>query len=134
MRSYTGGQVRSVPGMLTDIDDTPVWVHPADGPVLAGVEEVLAVVGDVLGTAAEWVAVPSDRLPEEFFVLRTRLAGEVVQKFVNYRLKLAVVGPVPAVAAASDAWNDFVREANRGRQLWFVDTLAELADRLARRG
>ncbi|MEU1755012.1 DUF4180 domain-containing protein [Micromonospora matsumotoense] len=59
-----------------------------------------------------------------------RLAGEVVQKFVNYRLRLAVVGDISGHVTRSTALRDFVVEADRGRQLRFVDTLAELEERL----
>lgn len=62
-----------------------------------------------------------------------RLAGEIVQKFVYYRLNLAVVGDVSAHVEASTALRDFVREANRGRHLWFVGTAEEFAERLAPR-
>ena len=60
----------------------------------------------------------------------TGVAGEVVQKFVNYRLRLAVVGGISGHVTRSTALRDFVVEANRGRQLWFVDTPAELEERL----
>jgi hypothetical protein len=59
------------------------------------------------------------------------VAGEVVQKFVNYRLRLAIVGDLTTHLAVSAALRDFVRESNRGRQLWFVADDAELDARLA---
>jgi hypothetical protein len=58
------------------------------------------------------------------------VAGGVVQKFVNYRLRLAIVGDVAEHVTASTALRDFVREANRGGQTWFVADEAELAARL----
>ena len=74
--------------------------------------------------------VPVARLAPEFFVLTSGVAGAVVQKFVNYRVRLAVVGDVSGFVAESTALRDFVREANRGRQTWFVADEAELAGRL----
>ena len=64
------------------------------------------------------------------FDLRSGVAGEIAQKFVNYRLKLAIVGDLIDHLARSEALRAFVRESNRGRQLWFVETPAELAERL----
>ena len=58
---------------------------------------------------------------------RPLTAGAVVQKFVNYRLRLVVVGDVSEHVAASTALRDFVREANRGTQTGFVADEAELA-------
>lgn len=101
------------------------------GPVLDTIDDVTAVIGEAFGARADWVAVPVDRLPPRFFALRTRWAGEVLQKFVNYRLKVAVVGDIGPALAASAALRDFVREANAGRQVWFLDSEADLAARLA---
>lgn len=74
---------------------------------------------------------PVTRLPPEFFSLRSGLAGHMTQKFVNYRFQLAILGDVSAHLAGSQALRDFVRESNRGRQLWFVATEEELNQRLA---
>lgn len=102
----------------------------ADGPLLDGERAALDLIGTALGRA-ELVAVPVARVAPEFFSLATGAAGAVVQKFVNYRLRLAVVGDITEHLAASTALRDFVREANRGGQTWFVADEAELAERLA---
>jgi len=41
---------------------------------------------------ATLVVIPVTRLHEDFFRLRTGLAGEIVSRFVGYRLRLAIVG------------------------------------------
>ncbi|MEH0840972.1 DUF4180 domain-containing protein [Micromonospora sp. CPCC 205711] len=104
-----------------------------DGPTLCSAADATDVIGDALGHGVDLVVLPVGRLAPEFFVLRTGVAGEVVQKFVNYRLQLAVVGDISAHVTRSNALRDFVAEANRGRQLWFVDTMAELEERLRQR-
>ena len=73
---------------------------------------------------------PVSRIAPAFFALATGVAGAVVQKFVNYRLRLVVVGDVSEHVAASTALRDFVREANRGGQTWFVADEAQLEARL----
>ena len=77
--------------------------------------------------------VPVERLPPAFLDLKTRLAGEVLQKFVNYGLKVALVGDISAAVARSEALRDFVRESNRGRSVWFVEDLAALEAKLGAR-
>jgi hypothetical protein len=79
---------------------------------------------------AEWVALTAEGLGDEFFELRTGHAGAITQKFVNYRMGLVVVGDIADRLAASKPLRDWVRESNRGRTLWFVDELSELAERL----
>ncbi len=73
------------------------------------------------------------RLDPDFFSLRSGVAGEVVQKLTNYRLRLAVLGDIAPLTDASTALRDWVREANRGSTVWFVADLDELAGRLAGR-
>ncbi|GIJ47080.1 hypothetical protein Val02_39660 [Virgisporangium aliadipatigenens] len=103
-----------------------VFEVPADGPVI---DNALDVIGDAFGTGAETVVIPVERLDPAFFDLRTGIAGEMFQKFVNYRLRLVILGDVGAHVAASNAFRDLVRESNRGRHVWFVANRAELAAR-----
>jgi hypothetical protein len=101
---------------------------PAGAPV-ASEQDALDLIGASFGRA-EIVAVPASRLDERFFTLRTGFAGEIMQKFVNYRVRLVIVGDISARIDASTALSDLVRESNRGRQIWFVPTLADLDARL----
>jgi hypothetical protein len=71
-------------------------------------------------------------LPPEFFDLRTGVAGELVQRLVNYRLRMAVVVPDPGVHSAS--FQDFAREASRSLDFRFFRTRAEAVEWLAAAG
>ena len=101
-----------------------------DGPPIATMDDALDLIGSTYH-GAEVVAVPAVRLDERFFSLDTRFAGEVMQKFVNYRLKLAVVGDISSYLATSSALRALVRESNRSGQVWFVPDLDALDARLA---
>ncbi|GAA0210607.1 DUF4180 domain-containing protein [Actinomadura nitritigenes] len=100
-----------------------------DGPPVATEQDALDLIGAVF-LGAQVVAVPAARLDERFFSLGTRFAGDVMQKFVNYRLRLAVVGDISRQLAASPALRALVRESNAGDHIWFVADLDELDDRL----
>jgi hypothetical protein len=80
----------------------------------------LDLVGQAFGEEAEVVAVPVERLSPDFFRLATGVAGAIVQKFVNYRLRLVVVGDVAHHGEPAGPVADWIREADRGRELWFV--------------
>jgi hypothetical protein len=58
-------------------------------------------------------------LTEEFFDLRTRLAGEILQKYVNYNVKLAIVGNFDGYNSKS--LKDFIYECNKGNQVFFFE-------------
>lgn len=69
---------------------------------------------------------PVQRLGDDFFNLKTRIAGEVLQKLVQYRMRVAIVGDISRYVAESTALRDFVYESNRGDQVRFVASLEEL--------
>ncbi|MFJ4670374.1 DUF4180 domain-containing protein [Kitasatospora purpeofusca] len=110
---------------------SPVVVRlSADGPVVRDPRDGTDLLGEAFAQDAEWLVVPAARFGPEFFTLGTRLAGEVTQKFAQYRVGLAVVGDLSAYTGASGALRDFVRESNRGRQLWFLADEAEFDARI----
>ena len=77
-------------------------------------------------TGCSAIVLFKEQLDEAFFRLSTGLAGEVLQKFVNYQMKLAIVGDFSGYA--SKPLQDFIRESNEGRQICFQpDEAAALA-------
>ncbi|WP_242676940.1 DUF4180 domain-containing protein [Streptomonospora litoralis] len=117
---------------VQELSGTPVLVCAPEGAPLDGERAALDLIGDMWGRGAAWAALPAERLGAGFFDLANGVAGGVVQRLANYRLGLAVVGAVPVEAGAGSAAAAFVREADRGAQLWFVADLVELGRRLAR--
>ena len=118
---------------LVHLHGVPVLDCAPDGAQLRGTGDVLDVIGNAIGHGAELVLLPVQRLTDDFFTLRTGLAGEIVQKFANYRIRLAVVGDISPHVAKSSALSAFVSESSRGGQLWFVPTKDDLAERLRQR-
>jgi len=55
---------------------------------------------------------------EEFFDLKTRMAGEILQKFINYQFKIAIVGDFSVYTSESLA--DFIYECNQGKDIFFL--------------
>ncbi|MFH8366609.1 DUF4180 domain-containing protein [Streptomyces sp. NPDC018031] len=115
---------------LQTIHDVPVLMCAAEGETIGSERDALDLIGDAGYQGAQWVVLPAERLGEEFFRLRTRVAGDIIQKFVNYRMGLIVLGDISVHTEASSALRDFVRECNRGRQTWFLADAEELRERL----
>jgi hypothetical protein len=84
--------------------------------------------------ASDMIAIPVARLGDDFFRLETRIAGEVLQKFLQYQQRVAVVGDISKYLEASSALRSFVIECNRGRDICFVATIDELRARLEAAG
>lgn len=66
---------------------------------------------------------------EAFFDLKTRLAGEILQKFINYQVKVAIVGDFSGYSSKS--LRDFIYESNQGRDIFFVSTEEEAVQKLS---
>ncbi|PTY35793.1 hypothetical protein BGP77_00220 [Saccharospirillum sp. MSK14-1] len=77
------------------------------------------LASDLIGRAMEhgYLLLDETELPAEFFNLSTGLAGEVMQKFVNYQLPLAIV--VRAPSDHGDRFAELVHEHQRHPMIRF---------------
>jgi uncharacterized protein DUF4180 len=107
--------------------------YPAEGPFLSNDRAIMDLIADGRSSSADMVVVPTSRFAPEFFQLRTRLAGDLLQKFVNYQLRLTILGDLTQQASESQSLHAFILESNRGNHLWFLNTIAELEQKLATR-
>ncbi|MEV0775563.1 DUF4180 domain-containing protein [Streptomyces sp. NPDC050428] len=119
-----------MPDLIVEHHGVPVLVCDPDGAPIATVQDALDHLVGMAFQGAELIAVPAGRFDDSFYDLSSGLAGEILQKFATYRLRLAVVGDISHHLLASAALPDLVREANRGRDIWFVADLDELTLRL----
>ncbi|VWM15183.1 alpha/beta fold hydrolase [Burkholderia lata] len=102
---------------------------PAAGPVQRE-SDALDLVALAHEHEADWVAVPADALHDDFYRLESGLAGAVLQKLVNYGVRLGVVGDIERWLERSEALRALVRESNRGTSVWFVANEDDLLRKL----
>ncbi|MEB5993419.1 DUF4180 domain-containing protein [Serratia ureilytica] len=115
---------------VQQVYDLRLVVFAEAGPMLKSENDVSLFIAPAFEHEAGMIALPVSRLDAAFFQLRSGIAGAVLQKFINYRLRVALLGDITPWLAQSNALQDFVREANRGEQVWFLSSLAELNQRL----
>lgn len=65
---------------------------------------------------------------EEFFDLSTKIAGEILQKFINYRRKIAVIGDFSVYSSKS--LKDFIYECNKGKDIFFLPDEKQAVEKL----
>ena len=75
------------------------------------------------------LAVDKELVVEDFFILSSGLAGEILQKFINYHAKIAIYGDFSKYT--SKPLKDFIYESNKGNDIFFSATLEEAVERLA---
>jgi hypothetical protein len=114
---------------LQTLHGIPVLAFATDGPKLDD-RSVNDFIGVAWGTEAQWLVIPLERLADGFLDLSTRIAGEVIQKFTNYRVGVAFVGDIAPWTQASNSLRDFVYESNKGASVWFVRDQTEFAARI----
>ncbi|GHG09044.1 hypothetical protein GCM10017783_22050 [Deinococcus piscis] len=81
--------------------------------VLSSGEATLELVGLSWEHGSELLLLDGALLPPEVFDLKCGLAGELAQKFSNYRLQVAAV--LPPSAELGERFREFMTETNRGR-------------------
>ncbi len=79
-------------------------------------------------TGAERIVIDKSVICGDFFILSTGMAGEILQKFMNYHVKVAVYGDYSHYT--SKPLKDFIYESNRGKDFFFVSTKEEAVQRL----
>lgn len=81
-------------------------------------------------TGCDAVVLPMTALSRAFFVLSNGLAGAVLQKFVIYNMRVAIVGDFSSFT--SKPLRDFIRESNEGRHVYFAPTPEDAIKKLQR--
>ena len=79
-------------------------------------------------TGADRIVLSKAAVSDAIFILSTGLAGEILQKFINYRVKLAIYGDYSGYT--SKPLKDFIYESNKGTDVFFMDTKEQAVERL----
>lgn len=81
-------------------------------------------------TGCDKIIIHKSCVAEDFFVLSTGIAGDILQKFINYRIKVAIVGDYSKYT--SKPLKDFIYESNKGNSIYFVQNIEEALFKLNR--
>ena len=109
------------------INGQSIAEYKPQATVLSTTQQFLQMLMD---SCAEGVIVYQKDIDPKFFDLRTGVAGEMLQKVVNYRLRLAIVGDFSIYE--SNSLKAFIIESNKSNAIAFVTTLDEALNRLSK--
>ncbi|MNP01555.1 hypothetical protein D3C76_933750 [compost metagenome] len=115
---------------------TKINVNGGNIAVVSGSEVLIEDVQSALDlmatvryeTDCDRIVIHKNCLSENFFDLKTRLAGEILQKFINYSVQAAIVGDFSMYSSKS--LKDFIYECNNGKDIFFLPTEEEAIERL----
>jgi hypothetical protein len=94
-------------------------------------QDVLDLIGDLYSQGTNKIILQEKHLSPQFFDLKTRLAGDILQKFSNYSFKLAIVGDFSKYKSKS--LRDFIFESNKGNRIFFMENVDAALSRLTRK-
>ena len=115
--------------MIKVLKDKQIAVVASKKPIIVDVNSALDLLASVsYETKCQKMIVNKEAFSEEFFDLKTKLLGETLQKFVNYKTKIAVVGDFSIYSSTS--LKDFIYESNKGKDFFFVATEKEAVEKL----
>ncbi len=95
----------------------------SDNVIIQNAEDALDLMGTVYYQGFDKVIIHKKNITADFFDLKNKMAGEILQKFSNYRIRLAIVGDFSKLTSKS--LNDFIYESNKGKQVNFVPDVDE---------
>ncbi len=112
------------------LQETGIALVSGQGPLITDGQSALELAMQVqYGTGARKLVLDKESLCPEFFILSTGVAGEVLQKFINYHIKAAIYGDFSHYT--SKPLHDFLYESNQGKDFFFTATQEEAIERLA---
>lgn len=95
----------------------------SDKTLISNTGDGLEIIGNVYYQGYDNLIIHQKNLSPQFFDLRNGIAGEVFQKFTNYRIRLFIVGDFKMMAGKS--LHAFILESNKGKQINFVSSVSE---------
>lgn len=91
-------------------------------------QDALDLMAECRYRGAESIILNQENINPQFFNLKTGFAGDVLQKFSNYRMRLAIVGDFSKFTSKS--LKDFIFESNKTGRIYFVGTIEEAKEAL----
>lgn len=102
-----------------------------DGVILSDAQSAVDLIMDVkYQTGIDRIAISKKLVTEDFFILSSGIAGEVLQKFINYHCSIAIYGDYSRYT--SKPLKDFIYESNKGKDIFFTDDLTQALEKLSK--
>jgi len=93
----------------------------SDSIIINNEQDANRILEEIFAIGARNIILHKKNIAQEFFDLKTGLAGAVLQKFVTYNIQVAIVGDFTNIT--SKPLNAFIFESNRGNQIFFLESL-----------
>lgn len=112
------------------IGDTKIAEVLSDNILITNPEEGLQILVDLYYQDFDKIILHEKNITPSFFDLKTGIAGELLQKFTNYKVRLVIIGEFSKYPGQSI--KDFIFESNKGKQINFLSSLDQAIEKLTK--
>lgn len=112
------------------INGTEIAEIISDEVIIQNADDALDLLGNVYYQGFDKMIIHQKNLTPDFFDLKNKMAGEILQKFTNYRVRLAIVGDFSTFS--SNSLTDFIYESNKGKHINFLTSVSEALNILSK--
>ena len=106
-----------------NLNNTKIAEVISDETIISTAEDGLDLLGNLYYQGFDGIVLYENNVTPDFFDLKNGIAGEILQKFSTYRVRLAIVGDFSKYSSKS--LTDFIYESNRGKHINFVNSTTE---------
>ena len=112
------------------LNNTNIAEIISDDEIIKTTEDGLDLLGSLYYQGFDKIIVYEKNITPAFFDLKTGIAGEILQKFSTYRVRLAIVGDFSRYQSKS--LKDFIFESNKMGQIYFLPSLNEVLEKFSK--
>jgi hypothetical protein len=112
------------------LKDTHIAEIISDGEIIKTSDDGLDLLGNLYYQGFDKIIIYEKNITSAFFDLKTGIAGEILQKFSTYRVRLVIVGDFSKYESKS--LKDFIFESNKMGQIYFLSSLSEGLERFSK--
>ncbi len=126
-RLYTISCLAKMKTKIHQINNTTVVEVLSEQYLINNTQDGIDLLGNLYYQGFDKVIIHQKNIVPSFFELKNRIAGEILQKFSTYRVKLVIAGNFSIYNSSS--LDDFIYESNKGNQVNFVASVAEAIEK-----
>ena len=94
-----------------------------DGLLISNVQDFLDFAANC---PSRNIILHKENIVPEFFDLKTKIAGDILQKASNYRIRIGIVGEFKNIKSKS--LRDFIFESNKTEEIVFKENIEEVLE------
>jgi len=116
---------------IFQLNDENIAEVKGAGILIHNLDDSLQIMVDCGAQEAYKAIIYQENITADFFELKTKLAGEILQKYTQYSFDIAIVGDFSIYNSKS--LTDFTYESNKSKRVNFVATRQEAIARFSKR-